>query len=482
MDEKTITLDPTKQIMFFSRFYPLSTEGGGCRRTAQLADALKDLEFGFLTTRDYYSGRHSGTPSFQEYLKAGLLPQEFIDKWHPSRRDDVAFMHYVSWLWSNELDNSPSLRLALVDDPIYFAPLVRYLALNNIPTVANCHNLEALSRSQLNAEHQMELFNYEIDILSLCSLVVTISREETVLLRNLGINAFYYPYYPVEDIHDRMLGIRQKRMGSIKEDFLLVGTAHNPPTMKGMQEIMGLWGSLSGSLGGARLYVAGFGSEPLKDFADGKDVVFKGPMSDEDLDNMLVNIRGCIAYQGDGSGALTKICEFLLAGVPVLANSHAARSYYNTPGVLEFTDIHDIARASKFLDSAEMEVPVPGRPDSAALLSKIESLLGDEGTRRASQAKSLAESGLANDSAAAERLKREQANIQNNILQVQAEMKRADEEHRVEIERLTMDINSLIEEGRRKEEYINELLDSLSWKITSPLRIISKPFIERKKK
>jgi hypothetical protein len=227
--------------------------------------------------------------------------------------------------------------------------------------------------------------------------------------------------------------------------------------------------------------VAGFGSELLKDFADGENVVFKGPLSDEDLDNMLVKIKGCIAYQGDGSGALTKICEFLLAGVPVLANSHAARSYYNTPGVFEFTDIHDIARASKLLDSAEMEVPIPGRPDSAALLSEIESLLGDEGTRRASQAKSLAEGMLSegrlvNDNAVGN------SGMKKALLEKleQLDQLRTDcETVAAERDAIAAERDALAAEKDAAAAYCDELLSSLSWRITAPLRYLGKFFTRK---
>lgn len=56
-----------------------------------------------------------------------------------------------------------------------------------------------------------------------------------------------------------------------------------------------------------------------------------------------------------------------------------------------------------------------------------------------------------------------------------------DEEHRIEAEKRTMEINRLTEQIRIRDDYIHEILKSMSWKITAPLRKVSKPLIERKR-
>jgi glycosyltransferase involved in cell wall biosynthesis len=439
------------EVVYFSRCYPTTEGGGGCRRTAQLADVLKDTGFRFVSVRDYYSGKYKGVPDFQEYLKSGDIPQWYMSKWRPGRRDDVAFMYYVSWLWGNEIAKSGSLKLALVDDPIYFFPLVRQLALRGVPVVALSQNIETLSRSQLIEEYQRELLGYELAVLSLCALVVTISREETVLLKNLGVDTLFLPYYPVKDIRERMLSIREKRKTTRKEDFLLIGTAHNPPTMKGMEEIIRQWSSVHNTYGGARLYVAGYGSEPLKDLCDGKDVVFKGTLSDGELDRILMHIKACIVYQEDGSGALTKISEFLLADIPVIANSHAARTYYDVPGVIEFARINDLGTALNTVYSKEMKAQAPVPPDASSLTERINDLLGPEGAAKAASIKEAAEAmPLAGMPSACLAASASQAMLRK-VAQVELE---AVEAHR------------------------DALLNSLSWRVTVPLRYIAKFFMK----
>ena len=473
-------MDTSKQIIHFSRFYPSSTEGGGCRRTAQIADALKQLDFAFVSSRDY-PWDYKNLPAYQEYLKTGGLPAGYIDKWNPTRRDDVAFMHYVSWLWSKEVKDSPSLKLALVDDPLYFAPLVQSCALKGIPIVALCHNIESLSKSQLVEEYQLELLNYELSLMSLCALVVTISREETVLLQNLGIDTFFLPYYPVQDIRKRMERIREERKVTSKGDFLLIGTANNPPTMRGMEEMVKRWPFLSGTLGGAKLYVGGFGSEPLKDTVDNQSVIFKGAMSDEDLDKLLCTVKACVVYQSDGSGALTKICEFLLAGVPVLVNSHAARSYYHLLGVIEFADIDDLVQAVHSIFSAPIDMKTLEPPDAGPLLTKIRELV-NVGVASHFEMGSFAREILSTGGVLAETTPESHGwkrMVLEMIKEHESKLKAERDAIAAERDNLAAERDAIAAHRDALSDSRDEIYHSLSWRLTAPLRYIGKFFVRR---
>jgi len=81
-----------------------------------------------------------------------------------------------------------------------------------------------------------------------------------------------------------------------------------------------------------------------------------------------------------------------------------------------------------------------------------------------------------------ERFRKEQANIQTKIIQLQTEVRKKDEQYSADVEKLATDINSLIEDGKSKDEYIDQLVNSMSWKITAPFRALSKPFAGRKGK
>lgn len=105
MDQTINKLETSKQIIYFSRFNPESDVGGGARRTAQIVEALKGLDFAFVSSKDC-SRHYKNSSDYSDYVKSGGLPADYIEKWHPNRRDDIAFMHYVrghgaikSWSW-----------------------------------------------------------------------------------------------------------------------------------------------------------------------------------------------------------------------------------------------------------------------------------------------------------------------------------------------------------------------------------------------
>lgn len=341
---KNSSMQNTK-IVYFSRFNCDENGHGGDKRAAQLHKILENLGTEFVSVYDIRAGysksiknvfKNSSNPI---HNLVAATPKPFVTYfkyhlWSSQTRDNVYFWHLMSRLFCSTLaGNKP--RLILLDDPVFLAPVAKFAWKHDIPLVALCHNVETLSSTQVRRKQQTRLFSYEIDLLAKCSLVVTISREETVLMNNLGVNAWYFPYYPAPAIEARLLEIRRKRSGSVGKDFLLFGTVHNPPTMEGMKRLIAEISRYANTCGD-RFLVAGFGTEGLKEFADSNTFTVLGSISNDQLDKLLVEVKTCLVYQENGSGALTKITEMLLAGVPVVANSHALRNYYNLPGVYEF--------------------------------------------------------------------------------------------------------------------------------------------------
>jgi len=89
------------------------------------------------------------------------------------------------------------------------------------------------------------------------------------------------------------------------------------------------------------------------------------------LYELLADTRGCIVYQENGSGALTKIPELLIAGVPVIINSHAARSHHNLPGIFEFTALEQLGRQLELAAQVDNFPLVLSPPDATALTKHI---------------------------------------------------------------------------------------------------------------
>jgi hypothetical protein len=367
--------------VYFSRFEPDVNSNGGRRRLAQMKEVLELNKFEFFPFRSTLhasnanimmalSHRLKKKMSWLESLDRYLVTDGEYQLWHEDHRHYVYSLRLQSREWARLIDKSWQLRLAMVDDPIYFSPLVKKLKLYDIPIIAMCHNLETLSAGQVEQRHQRALFDRELNLLSLCDLVMAISREETFLLNNLGINTVYFPYYPARAIVNRMLDVRKSRQETIKQDVILLGTASNKPTRDGMIIAMKMWQALGLSRTGGRLLVAGFGTDILRDL-ENSDVEILGTLTNEELDKRLSTVKACMCYQEKASGALTRIAEMLIAGVPVLANSHAARSYHNLKGVLEFSHFEELGNALQKIQAVEGNIPVPPVPDLSFLTSQF---------------------------------------------------------------------------------------------------------------
>jgi hypothetical protein len=173
----------------------------------------------------------------------------------------------------------------------------------------------------------------EIHSLALCDKVFAISREDQWLLRLHGITAAYLPYFPPRVVVNTMLKIRKERSKTnFGRHFLLLGTAANRPTFSGMADRLEFFFKNAESYD--TLHVAGYGTELLRAFLPSSEkIILHGAIDNLLLHSLLSTVRAAIIHQVPTSGALTRISELLIAGVPVFANIDAGRSYFGAAGV-----------------------------------------------------------------------------------------------------------------------------------------------------
>lgn len=373
----------SRNIIYFSRFNNNPGGNGGDKRTAQICEILNQIEY------DFISMCHTPftiPPKLNELLynpsgciqrkRSQLYKQHLTNgkynKWSDRFKEHLLYMHLLSKLFIDNLKNNIP-RLLLIDDPVFLAPVVFFAKSKGIPLVAFCHNLETLSREQVEYSCQREMFDYELDLISMCDLVVTISKEETFLLRNLGMDPVYLPYFPLKTVADRFGEVRNRRHGRVKADFLLLGTVYNLPTLEGMKraitEIVH-----NNIMPDDSLIVAGYGTNQLSSYVDDPRIVVRGEVTEGELDEILAMIKGCIIYQDNGSGALTKIPELLTAGVPVIVNSHAARSHHNLPGIFEFETFDQLGQQMEFAARSNHFSQALSPPATLALQERIAEL------------------------------------------------------------------------------------------------------------
>jgi hypothetical protein len=81
-----------------------------------------------------------------------------------------------------------------------------------------------------------------------------------------------------------------------------------------------------------------------------------GGVSRERLVDLLETSSALLIHTYGGGGAVTRIPEALLSGLPVIANSNAARDQHGTRGV------HTYETAAEFAALAALPPPIPPAP------------------------------------------------------------------------------------------------------------------------
>jgi hypothetical protein len=181
----------------------------------------------------------------------------------------------------------------------------------------------------------------------------------------------------------RLLKVRENRMKERKKGILLLGNALNLQTRQGMEKMIYHWHDRRLYKKEGKLIAAGFKTEEfLKEVGEQykQAVELRGTLTENELDELLVKVRAALFYQEAGGGALTRIIEMQLAQVLVLANSHAARSYYQLPGILEFRDLNDLEALLdlvQFYNENDV-IPKPIAPGNKFLYEALEKLLPKE--------------------------------------------------------------------------------------------------------
>lgn len=375
-------------IPYFTRFLPDAERGGGCHRLLQLLEIFSDFEISLISSVEADRLPQSVTRRLDRHGRKLAWWQPWfwrhrLNRWAPGHRTNVFRLGEISRGWS-ALYRDAVPPLAFLDDPVYFAPLFHSLDERSVPVAAFCHNLESLAPEQVRSRAASGLLKKETGLLARCRLVITISREETWLLRNLGIDACYLPYYPCRAIVQNMLRIREARKERSRSHFLLLGSACNLQSRAGMQALVRYWDGQKLNEAAGPLLIAGQQTE--KSFPPGlqpEGIRVRGTLSSEDLHRLLEEVRACIIYQESGAGALTRIPELLLAGIPVLANAHAARSFHHQPGVTEFQELDQLKELVSSPSAGwEAEPPPPEPPDCSGILLKIREILRESRLKR----------------------------------------------------------------------------------------------------
>jgi hypothetical protein len=248
----------------------------------------------------------------------------------------------------------------LVWEDTFNPHIVRAAKDQGLRVIALPQNLETLTPGGVDYRTRQELpwsFEYEVAQLALADRVYTISREEQWLLRLRGIAADYLPFFPDPGQRQRWLDLRSRRQGPF-DRFVVLGSVTNPPTRAGILELLS-WFKTGGGPRDVPLYVVGHGTEGFKHLGSDR-VIVEGTLDDAALEGHLLKARAVILHQPAAVGALIRVSEMLLAGIPLLANPIAARSTAPYQGIEVY---ESLAELSALLECAVWpQPPVPEAP------------------------------------------------------------------------------------------------------------------------
>lgn len=235
--------------------------------------------------------------------------------------------------------------------------------------IALPHNLEALVSEHVFADPAYDPFADladEVKRLALADAIFTIAKEERWLLEARGLTPHYLPFYPTDALADECAVIRRKRLAAASSDgrvagpLLLLGAALNPATARGMAVQLDWLATLGPSA--PRVIVAGPETESRFAAHRSPRVEILGRVPRPQLVTLLESCSALLIHTTAGAGAVTRIPEALLAGVPVIANSNAARDQYGTAGV----HVYDSPAEFNALALAPPPIPPTPLPPGAA--------------------------------------------------------------------------------------------------------------------
>lgn len=199
-----------------------------------------------------------------------------------------------------------------------------------------------------------ERLRRELRWLERAEQVWAISSFDQELFQLFGIPAGLLPYQPPRDRIASLMDIRRRRAAESTGDYALVlGTASNYPTYKGMVQLLRF---VRRQAIGLRIVVAGFGTEKLAGECS-PEVAILGALDDVSLAGHLAQARVIWVHQSPTTGALTRISEAAFAGIPVVANRWAMRGALPNAGLLAYEDLEEAPALLKG------NLPVPAVPD-----------------------------------------------------------------------------------------------------------------------
>lgn len=342
---------------------------GGGRRSAQIEEILRG--HGIVWQDTFSSPRPTRRALLATILRLRLTAP--VIRMRP-RRSLLRYLadDYLRHRWF--FAHHPEVRVFVVEECTDYARL-RAARAAGVGIISLPHNLETWQQSPArdfySGEGPPAAIHREAIFSALSDVVFCISREEQWFLTNHGAVTDYLPYHPPAAERTRLGRIRARRQVRSPEpgQLLAVASGRNTRNRAGLQALARQIALLPEE-SRVHLHLGGQALGDLPEQLRSPRCTFHGELNEEQLETLMVRCHAAVVYQESGVGALTRIPEMLCAGLPVLANAHAARSAYHLPGVTIFHDLNELTRlATQYLHLPP--VPVPDQAAEARLVSWV---------------------------------------------------------------------------------------------------------------
>lgn len=318
-----------KKIICHTKFKLDSFGDGGSRRSMQIRDLLAKNGFAFEDD-DFVLPKET---TKRQLVRWTIRAMKFIRRHYPKRRikslsDYIRMVKYYALRLPSVYDKYVQQDVVFLWENTTDCDMLYLLKATGRKVFAMPHNIESLV-----FDHSIDALTKEVAGLKLCDGVFAISKEETWLLRLLGVKAYYLPYFPPKEVEAHLLMIRNRRehrRTNERKKYLLLGSASNYPTRKGMQMLLDAAASHPLPFD---LSIAGYRTNALR-VPQQAGITFYGTVTNKVLDGILDEADAVLIFQPPTTGALTRIPEMLLAGIPVFLNFDAGRNY------LDLSDVH----------------------------------------------------------------------------------------------------------------------------------------------
>jgi glycosyltransferase involved in cell wall biosynthesis len=262
-------------------------------------------------------------------------------------QDPIRTLARAAWLEASLAKAALPLgsRIIFDADLVFGSALIVAANARKSPVLALTHNIESFVptnwRHPNTSMQYLPLLKKEISWLSETDRIWSIGEFDRSLLELFGLSAPVLPYFPPHERYRELLAIRKERRLIDPTHVLILGTVGNPCTREGILEQFAFLREHDSLLRGARIVVAGYGTETLAKFAPAH-VEVHGTRSWEEVKKLLISARALWVHQGPMTGALTRITEALISGTPVIANRWATIGLRPMVGLSDYERIEDV--------------------------------------------------------------------------------------------------------------------------------------------